>query len=373
MAKVTALRTLSYSRLEKFETCPYSFYLRYLVGIPEPPNRYMQLGRLAHELIHVALTDGESAESAVERLRSRYGLLEEKDFQDAVGMANRFLREYRPEGWYKSEYETKDPVAGVPFHAVFDLVEKRDGTLVITDFKTEWEPYNPSEKRQLPLYAWLAARHFKASRVLVRLWFLRYSPRSGKNPVREEVIPPEVVKEALDWVSRTVAAIREAEELPGALGFPPRPGKACTYCGSAYALRCLEETLAAGEYDGDPAFRAGVVLRLERVLEDLKERLKEDVRASGPVEVGGVYFDFYPRSVWRFEDVQGLVGALASAGEDPWKVLKVDGWELRRLFRRKPELEPVVRRFGEEKIETYFSHRDQPAEQQKEGEDFRDD
>lgn len=354
-----SLERLSYSRLERFASCPYSFYLRYLVGLPEPPNKSLERGRLAHELIARGLSGKDPQREAAE-LAPRYVSLEEKDVAEAADMACRFLASYRPVPGYRAEYAIEDAVDGVPFVAVLDLVEPDgDGSLTITDFKTDWEPYKPTDKMQLPLYAYFAARHFRAKRVHMRLWFLRYR----RDPVREEPATPEAVRSALSWVRGMVARIRDAEELPGSLGFPPAPGRACEACGSAYSLRCLAETLSGQPDPGDDAKAlAGLAVRLERALEDVRGKLKDCVRAAGQaVEVGGQFYDFYPRSSWTFSDLPGFLRLLEGAGEDPWRYLRVDGWELRRLLRKRPDLEPAVRSAGEEKVELYFSRRDRPA------------
>ncbi|MBC7093895.1 PD-(D/E)XK nuclease family protein [Candidatus Bipolaricaulota bacterium] len=354
-----SLERLSYSRLERFASCPYSFYLRYLVGLPEPHNKNLERGRLAHELIARGLSGKDPQREAAE-LAPRYVSLEEKDAAEAADMACWFLASYRPAPGYRAEYAIEDAVGGAPFVAILDLVEPDgDGGLVVTDFKTDWQPYNPTDKMQLPLYAYFAARHFRAKKVRMRLWFLR----CRRDPVREEPATPEAVRSALSWVRDLVARIKEAEELPGALGFPPAPGKACEACGHAYSLRCLAETLSGRPDPGDdPAALAALAVRLERALEDVKEKMKAHIRATGqPIEIGGQFYDFYPKSTWEFPDVRQFADVLAGAGEDPWKYLRVDGWELKRLFKRKPGLEPVVRSIGEEKAETYFSRRGRPA------------
>jgi hypothetical protein len=358
MGEKSSVDRLSFSRLERFASCPYAFYLRYLAGLAEPPNRNLERGKLAHELIKAGL-GGRDPQQEAALLASRYTTLEEKDVTDAVDMACRFLTSHRPAEGYRAEYTIEDAIDGVPFVLVLDLVEPDgDGGITITDFKTDWQPYSPTEKMQLPLYAYFAARHFQAKKVRMRLWFLRYK----RNPAREEQATPGIIRAALAWVRDQVGRVREAEELPGAAGFPPVPGSACEICGYAYSLRCLEETLAAGQFDGDPAFLAALAVRLERALEDIKEKMKAHIRATGqPIEVGGQYYDFYPKSTWEFPDVQRFADVLSGAGEDPWRYLKVDGWELKRLFKKKPALEPVVKSIGEEKADTYFSRRDRPA------------
>lgn len=46
--------------------------------------------------------------------------------------------------------------------------------MVITDFKTGWTRYRPTDKAQLPLYALLVAEERGLDTVTARLWFLPY-------------------------------------------------------------------------------------------------------------------------------------------------------------------------------------------------------
>ncbi|MGI9951967.1 PD-(D/E)XK nuclease family protein [Moorellaceae bacterium AZ2] len=336
----------SYTALECFRTCPRRFYYRYVERIPEEPSEAMEFGRAVHAAVAAGLT-GRDPEAAVRQMQFKTTAGEKVD--EAVELALRFLRRYTPQGEVLVEEKIKGTVAGERIVGRLDLVEVFDGGVVITDFKTEWKKYAPSEKMQLPLYAYLYLSSVGEIPGLVRarLWFLRFS----REPVVEETITPEVMRHAVEWTRSTIKEIQEGLKLPGWMGFDAVPGSWCKTC--SYSFRCLDFL-----EPGSIVEAGALALRLERALEVLKSRLKEYVEESGCLQVNDQYWGNYSYSTWKFPDIATFMKLVVEAGEDPWDYLEVSGSKLKKLL--KGPLGERLKEIGEEKQRHYFTHRDQP-------------
>lgn len=75
------------------------------------------------------------------------------------------------------------------------------------------------------------------------------------------------------------------------------------------------------------------IYRLEAVLKQLKDELKGIVKESGPVEVDGRVWSFYPAVEWKFspDSLQSFAEALALDGIEPWTVLDVSSTALKKI------------------------------------------
>ncbi|WP_231968013.1 PD-(D/E)XK nuclease family protein [Thermanaeromonas toyohensis] len=338
----------SYTALECFQACPRRFYYRYVERIPEPPSEAVEFGSAVHAAVAAGLS-GRDPEEAVRQMPLKVVIGEK--LEEAIDLAMRFLRRYSPRGVYLVEEKVKGVIAGEEFVGRLDLVETGDttGIITITDFKTDWDKYMPTEKMQLPLYAYLflSMMNEKPRPVQARLWFLRHA----REPVAEETLTPEHMSRAVQWAEGIIKEIRDALELPGWMGFDPVPGSWCKTCG--YSFNCLD--IAEPQ---DIVEAGALALRLERALDVLKTRLKEHVSEHGPLQVSDQYWGDYSYSIWKFPDIQAFMELLAGAGEDPWDYIEVNGSKLKKLL--KGPLGERIRQIGEEKPRHYFTHREKP-------------
>lgn len=361
MSVVSAV--FSFSRLQKFRMCPRAYYFRYEEGLEEPPSKAAEFGKAVHDVIAGVLRGAGSVADLAAGAVAGTSWLADEDVGAVVKLAGRFLDKFVPlaGGELLVEEKFEANLNGTSLQGYLDLVEVYPQRVVVTDFKTDWQRYGPADTQQLPLYGVLASTRYPGRPVSLRLWFLRYV----REAVREVLLTDQMRQAASAWVRETVEGIRRAAALPGWAGFPENPGSGCTYCG--YADRCLGFVLPMGCRDaGEAQELAGYALRLERSLEEAKRLLKDYVRANGPVEVGGQFFGFYPKSSWRFADLPAFVAMLQNAGHNPWDYLRISGWDLRKLLYS--PLGPALRALGEEKVEQYFAHRDAPPSSESEGE-----
>ncbi|MDN5362109.1 MAG: hypothetical protein PWP70_1156 [Moorella sp. (in: firmicutes)] len=338
----------SFSRLERFETCPMSFFLHYIEGIPEPPSKPLEFGKACHLGIEAGLK-GQDPGAAVENFASTAKLIIADDVAEAKKLAQRFLDSYTPQGKFYVEQELKGNIKGEDIIGYADLIEINGDSMVITDFKSNWQKYSPVDKAQLPLYAWLASKQTGIKNVQIRLWFLRYV----REPVIQTLATEDVMLNGVAWVAQKIEEIQEASQFPGNMGYEPRAGSQCKYCG--YAVSCLDLIPPT-----DIEELGKTALRLERALELIKEPLKTYASQYGYVQANDQYFAHFPKSTWKFKDIQAFFNLLQEAGEDPWNYLEVNGFKLKKLL--KGPLGDQLRSIGEEKKSTYFSHHDRLPE-----------
>ncbi|MGI9862338.1 PD-(D/E)XK nuclease family protein [Moorella naiadis] len=339
----------SFSRLERFKTCPMSYFLHYVEKIPEPPSKPLEFGKACHIGIEAGLKGMDPAASIDQYATTKTKLLTPEDADEAKKLAERFLNSYTPRGKIYIEQELKGVIKGEDIIGYADLIEIDGNSMVITDFKSNWQKYSPVEKAQLPLYAWLASQQTGIKNVQIRLWFLRYV----REPVVQVAATDDVMLQGVAWTAGKIEEIREAMSYPGNMGFEPKSGSQCKYCG--YAVSCLDIMAPA-----DIEELARTALRLERALELIKEPLKTYAAQYGYVQAGDQYYAHFPKSTWKFKNIQAFFNLLQEAGEDPWDYLEVSGFKLKKLLNG--PLGDQIRAMGEERKSSYFSHHDKPPE-----------
>lgn len=339
----------SFSRLDLFERCPRWYYYRYRENIPEPPSYEADFGKLVHSVIAQHLKDRSvKLEEAANQLVLASPLLGEKDAKETVKLARGFVTGYFPpeDGAIYVEHKLNATLSsGAHLIGRADLIEAANDEITITDFKTGRTTYKPLDTKQLPLYAWLVSKQFRTGSVTGRLVWLR----SSKERFLEEIITKTAQEEAAMWAEATISKIEQASQLPGWAGFSEKPGSWCSSC--PHTVKCL--TLAV---PNDPTEIGALVLRLEAITTDLKEKLKAYVEANGPISVGDEVFDFHPRSSWDW-DIMGLKALLSEIGLDPYKYFNADARKLKRFLDDDNKYSHLFRQVGKENVTKYFTHK----------------
>lgn len=341
--------TYSFTQLEAFAGCPRRYYLPYVKGIRQPQTEDQERGDIVHQVISGTLDTGEVPEDIAKRLLEKAKHLSVEEHLETLSqLARNFLDHFKPTGEFLTERKVVWEIApGIRFQGKIDLQENVPGehgpAVVITDFKTGWTRYRPTDKAQLPLYALPVAEERGLDAVTARLWFLPYK----RAAVEQEVIDRRRMEEAREWAIDQVAQIEAALELPAATGFPATPGSACRLC--SFGAQCLGLDVPPAVEDA-----AALALRLERALDAVRGLVKAQVDAGRPVRVGGEEFKNWPRVSWSF-DVKALADFLQGAGQDPYKLLVPDSEKLKTLLKGK--LGDQVKALGKENRGTYFAHR----------------
>ncbi|MBT9282005.1 MAG: PD-(D/E)XK nuclease family protein [Hydrogenibacillus schlegelii] len=191
--------------------------------LPEPPSEALELGKAVHtaiELIHHGMLHGEAVDRAV-----RNASLPVSAAEVAALVRNADI--VPGEGEVEAEFMLRLD-RDVWIYGLIDwIVDHGDGTVTVTDWKTNRVEEDVLGTHQLDLYAAAAFDVFGARRVVTRYVFVR----TGN--VREKAFdaPPE---EALAWARETAAEIIERGEAEE--NYRPNHGLWCKYC--PFAMQC---------------------------------------------------------------------------------------------------------------------------------------
>lgn len=255
------LRHLSWSGLQTYQTCPRRFYYRYIAGVPEESrSAALVFGSAIHkaiESIHEARIAGEMI-PAIPALLAAH----DKEWSDAsqngpeIVFANkesaatlRELAQRMLEAYREHVVSERGEVIGIEHEALFrmlsdapplkariDLLEKMNGDLTVTDFKTSRSRWSESKIResvpQLIVYARAAMpilRELGAKRIRTRFVVLI----KARRPVVQIVEPQATTDDEVrlkTLVAETWHAIKQN-------AFLRREGWQCAQC--SFAQRCL--------------------------------------------------------------------------------------------------------------------------------------
>ncbi len=170
-------KKVSASALNSFFECPWQWYFRYFLGLPEPQAEAMVFGSVVHAAIEILLKHKEKPDAAVEAALDAEHVFEpnrrRRMKNDAVKALKRFQKEILPNLY--DEYECEKPLSAkdkrfpdLHITGKIDLMEHAGaGAVRLTDFKTG-RPRKASEiekrdeegrlssyLRQLAMYSYL--------------------------------------------------------------------------------------------------------------------------------------------------------------------------------------------------------------------------
>lgn len=221
----------SFSRLSKYEQCPYAYYAKYVLGLEEKSTEALDLGKNVHEAIANRLLKqplpkmNEEARQLTEkalRLFSGEVLLVEEGFEVPI--------------------TAEDTLRGF-----IDVVFSPDTfSLTLWDWKTGWGQYSIQDKPwQLYLYVW-AAQQLDWYISEVAYVFVR------RRKIVRQKVNPYMMRLAVQWATNLIKKAREGHRLleHGAApieAFPCSVGSACRTCSYVsvcpLAQRYLKETI----------------------------------------------------------------------------------------------------------------------------------
>jgi superfamily I DNA/RNA helicase len=244
---------LSPSQADAYETCPRNYVLERRIGIGDENSLYARFGSLIHGVL-------QAVESAATDRGDRHGTLEEavdefdRQFPDgafgggAFDAAWRHRGEVALQGLYEHWPSSGDPIAhelaleldheGTRWIGRADRIERRDGGLVVVDYKTSknaMQVADAAASLQLGFYV-LAARDDPDLTSVgwadqAELWYPLAALRSGITIRRFE--PAE-----LDGVAARMDAVAEGI---GAEEWLPLPGVHCLRCRVRFACPARPE------------------------------------------------------------------------------------------------------------------------------------
>lgn len=237
----------SFSQLESFDHCPWSYWRDHILKIPVAPNPHMTFGRVIHTVLRdwlsVLLSGGQidlfgavgRPDLSWERLKKIYdshwddgGYVNREEAEAFRRLGQKMLKDLQ------TDFSTAPPsqvlylekkflakIGGHVLECVIDRVDQLpDGTVEIVDYKTGQAKIKPTfeDKRQLLLYqlAWEQL----ADRPISRLTY--YYLKTG-DKVSFVAKPAELEKIQL-WIINTIKAIADFD-------FSAKPSDHhCSYC-----------------------------------------------------------------------------------------------------------------------------------------------
>lgn len=207
----------SYSKIQKYETCPHAYYLCYVAGFDEPETPEMVLGKETHALIQAYLTGSTispASSEARELARKVIGWVRESG-----------LRPVAVEEEFDLPLDENNRLTGF-----VDAVLEKDGQHILLDWKTGWNRFTVQEKyQQLGLYVW-AARQTGYPIKNCGYMFVRF-----RSPFQWAADVIGMEEKAMQWAHDLIQQASHAHRLfeNGAYApeaFPAMPGSACLRC-----------------------------------------------------------------------------------------------------------------------------------------------
>lgn len=256
----TLPRRLSPAAINRFRTCPKSFYFADIERVPrdERPSPILAQANAVHGALEKFFglpQDDRSTENLHRALRhewpkhrkpgSFHTRNEEAAYgRDALAMLSRFAEDFdtsaRPlarEQWLTAPFE------GIELFGKVDRIDARaDGRLEIIDYKTGRRQLDPEDLPHDPaaqIYLLLAEAVYQAEVERVRFIYLVTGAEAAWSPEREDV---EVLKTRLAALLTDMRATSE---------FTATPGDQCRWC--PFSLRCPDrQRVALDDITPDP-------------------------------------------------------------------------------------------------------------------------
>ncbi len=244
-------RHLSPSSASSFNGCPRRWKFKYVDGLPEPSGQSAVVGSFAHLVLeHLCQLDAQERTLERAKVLARDVWPEVETLPDFVGLALSAddARAFRWQAWtaIAGLWKLEDPcqvdvvaterkveanLNDVPFLGIVDRIERIDGKLVISDYKSGQAPhvrYRDEKIQQVLLYAAAVAEADDEVPDRSRLLYLG-----------QETIDIEVTTDRLADVSGQLATTWSAITSSCATdSFEPKPGVLCGWC--PFAAQCDE-------------------------------------------------------------------------------------------------------------------------------------
>lgn len=371
---------VSLSRLQKYEGCPWSYYQKYDLKLPEPSGDLGDYGKLIHAVIaeaiacNCAATDDAFADLSV-NFASGELASNPRDQKEITELWQRFfdryteIKEYTKKAlniWRETNGEpileqhfTKALPCGVMLQGYIDFHIKGKKLL---DWKTGHNYEKYLESPQLALNAW-GVDDLDAERSYIFLPFDR--------PVFKDTYS---IRKAVEWANSLCKQIEFAYEIAEdegpEVGFPKRPGAACSLCG--YKEECAQETAEKlGVVIPDTITSpeqalevAATLMHLETLVNQTEKVLESYCKTNGPFELNGEWFAIYPGKLSKEWDKAGVYNLLKDFTEEQLlKVFSVSSTGVEALIKELPFIESVIKGFlTETRGNPSFKHQKKPPE-----------
>jgi hypothetical protein len=383
----------SYSRAHDFLACRWMYRAKYVWRLPAAPSWPLAFGRFEHALIeayvlHLIRVQKPSDLDAIDAVwadvvRRRGGSHLEVLMVPALELLRKFATGFRLdlEHVWKPEARLAVDVEGNPVafddpnawvRGVLDLVMV-DGTEGrVNDWKTARAPGTEaamSEGLQPATYAFLLWRNNpRLSRIIVEFHYVRW------NLLRRVEFDTRTLQDAWDrWRVIGGNLIDAIADVDDAQRWKPTPGSHCSMCPVAMQCPLLPESFM----DPDPV-RAAAILTADEAVEDagrllvlqariatLRARLRTWVGTHGPVTVGDLRWDYWPKEGLRYP-IHQVMRLAEKYFMDPARLLRVNTGALKRTEKKMPGLLMDLKPYALPDNKTTFAARKpEPTEEER--------
>jgi len=339
---------ISFSNLDKYQKCPYQWYLRYIEKHPDEAGESAQIGKLGHLVIKAAvagkirpdldafddlvidIASGECSNLTFkERAEARelyqgYGASNITNLYEWVLFALDVRSKHKGRVELEKEVSCIIPGIPVPMEMHIDFVNKD----TIIDWKTGRNT-EPISSHQLGLYAYGVGR----AKNVNPSQFTRKFVFTGLQKQFEDKKP---IQDALAWALNIYEHIEEDLEGLAFMGkgvFKKNAGTACRWC--PYKATCFEENLGPVELINIPEEIltysqaeqvASSILLIEEKLNAAQKALQVYCEENNLLmQTNGEYFGWYPGSISRKWDKMKIYEAVRDLpAEDIIKAFSVD-------------------------------------------------
>ena len=226
---------LSYSKLSDFETCPRKFWLTYIKKVPFISNKYLIMGRRIHEILHTSTKKKDWRSYLMNHpQKGKYGLMINNyiEYQDNV------IEIAGPDTLTHAEVKLRDEE--IDLTGVIDRIDKFNGKVLITDYKSDSKISRTKHDRQLLIYSHLYNKKYEDKITHMAPLFLKNEAK-----IKSKIVTQEKIDEAMKWVIELKKDI-ESRGLDG-VNFPPKINKFCAWCSHCESRLCMEGHTAVHE------------------------------------------------------------------------------------------------------------------------------
>lgn len=224
----------SFSRLTLYQNCPRHFYYKYVLKKPEPVSLPLVLGKAVHKAIERYVSSDDSFDEAIMNGYIESGFYPGLDQKEMVWLVRnaRLIKKMGKTEEYFCLPLSSDPDAP-KLQGYIDLQREER----VRDWKTNRKPYDVTDTKQLPCYAWAMNQMYGYKLVEVELYFLRFRKSFKKFFGLAEM------EEARQWALKLATEINakldlleifpdKASEL-----FPYQASSLCSFC--PFSLECF--------------------------------------------------------------------------------------------------------------------------------------
>lgn len=225
----------SFPRLKLYQACPYRFRLKYIEGRKEPVTKPLALGKAVHKAIERIIAGDRQKEAVLK------GMIE-ADFHPEVTaeeieqlLKNAPIRQGMGQTEVHFQIALSDSPGSPIIQGYIDLIDEND----ISDWKTNWKPYDVLDNYQVGLYAYAIQQLKGFDEVKGRLFFLRYRKPSQHTFDRSDT------EKARKWAYDTAQEINSKlflhEIMPEKVDkiFPATPSPECHHC--PFVIECYRK------------------------------------------------------------------------------------------------------------------------------------